>query len=176
MLYSQLKGLTVISEKEGELLGVVRRLIFDTSSKKLLALTFKGHRSGVERWVGMQAVGRLGKDVVFLKDESLIEDNQPAGRDIQSLVSLTVASMDGKRLGQVTDIVFDPSDWSIQALVVEGYLQAAVGREAVLGEDVIILEKGATVRALEAAERRKGFLSRVFGREVASPPESKDQK
>ncbi len=178
--YTELKGLEVLAEKEGSLLGTVRKLLIDSKRKTVTGLVFKGRGIAGERWAKADKVLRVGKDVVFLSDEKAQRDSAPAGRDAREMLGLPITSLDGKNLGALDDLVVDLEQWSIAALVMDDGGEVDLDKDSVFGEDTILLQKGAheNVRGGGSASQG-GFLARVFSQDegvAARRPAKKTSK
>ncbi len=176
--YSQLKGMEVLADEEGALLGSVRRVLVDSRRRRAEAIAFKGRGVTAERWVPVSTVRRLGRDVVFVGALAEVRDDQPGGRDVRDMQGLPVNTLDGKLLGQLADLVFDSGDWSIKSIHVEGGGEADLDEKSVLGEDAVLLREGVRLSLSPQGERRGGFLSRVFRKETTTsrPPEDSGEE
>ncbi len=164
--YTKLKGMEVLAEQEGALLGSVRWVVIDSKRKQAKALVFKGRGVAGEKWAKVTDVKRIGRDVVFLSALAAVRDGPPRGRDVRDMLGLPVTSLDGKRLGILDDLVFADDTWKVASVVIEGGAEVDLAGEAVLGEDTLLLQKGAQ----EQLRRKKttggkGFLDRVFSSE-----------
>lgn len=161
--FQTLKGMEMLAEREGRLLGTVRRLQIDSKRKKAIGLVFKARGISAEQWARVASINRVGEEVVFLADARGVRDDAPTGRDVRDLLGLSVTSLDGKRLGTLQDVVLDTEDWSVASLVLDGNTEVEMGTKAVLGEDTILLQKGAVVQVRTSGSGQGGgFLSRVF--------------
>lgn len=164
--FSNLKGMEVLADKEGRLLGPVRRLQIDSKRRSALGLVFKSRGISSEQWAQVSKIGRIGEDVVFLPDARAVRDDQPSGRDVKDLLGISVTSLDGRRLGALQDVVIDTETWSVIALVLDNGGEVAVGSESVFGEDTILLQKGAADQIRPGKKSaHTGFLARVFNSE-----------
>jgi len=177
--FQTLKGMEMLAEREGRLLGTVRRLQIDSKRKKAVGLVFKARGISAEQWARVASINRVGEEVVFLTDASGVRDDAPTGRDVRDLLGLSVTSLDGKRLGSLHDVVLDTEDWSLASLVLDGNAEVEMGNKAVLGEDTILLQKGAVEQVrTPGSGQGGGFLSRVFSveGEEEPQPEKKSRK
>jgi sporulation protein YlmC with PRC-barrel domain len=164
--FANLKGMEVLADKEGRLLGPVRRLQIDSKRKSVLGLVFKTRGISSEQWTPISKIDRIGEDVVFLPDTKAVRDDQPSGRDVKDMLGLSVTSLDGKRLGALQDVILETESWSVVALALDNGGEVPVGSESVFGEDTILLQKGAAdqIRAGKKSSQ-SGFLARVFSPE-----------
>jgi sporulation protein YlmC with PRC-barrel domain len=164
--FANLKGMEVLADKEGRLLGPVRRLHIDSKRKSALGLVFKARGISGEQWAKVSKIDRIGEDVIFLPDAKAVLDEQPRGRDVKDMLGLSVTSLDGKRLGALQDVVIDTEDWSVIALALDNGGEVEVGSESVFGEDTILLQKGAADQIRPGRKsQHSGFLARVFSSE-----------
>jgi len=174
--YQKLKGMEVLANKEGRLLGSVRRLQIDSKKKVALGLVFKGKLMSGEHWTRVGGVERVGEDVVFLSAMKAVRDDEPSGRDVKDMFGLPVNTMDGKRLGSMDDVVIDSDSWQIVGIVLDAGGAVEVGSDAVFGEDTVLLRAGAGDEIIEDLDEQGGFLARVFTNESAGAGKGKTQK
>ncbi|HOX44006.1 MAG TPA: PRC-barrel domain-containing protein [Myxococcota bacterium] len=161
--YQKLKGMEVLADKEGRLLGAVRRMLIDSRKRVLLGLAFRGHLMSGERWAKVGAIRRIGEDVLYLDEARSVREDEPEGRDLKDILGLPVSSLDGRRLGGLDDVVVDTDTWTLVSLVLDSGGVVDLGPESVLGEDVVLLRKGAAAEvAAPPLEQPTGFLARVF--------------
>ncbi len=59
------------------------------------------------------------------------------------LPGLPITSLDGKRLGALDDLIVETTNWSIAALALDSGGEVDLSKDAVFGEDTILLQKGA---------------------------------
>jgi len=164
--FANLKGMEVLADKEGRLLGPVRRLQIDSKRKAALGLVFKARGISGEQWTRVSKIDRIGEDVIFLPDAKAVRDDQPQGRDVKDMLGLAVTSLDGKRLGALQDVVIDTENWSVTALALDNGGEVAVGADSVFGEDTVLLQKGAADQVQPGKKsQHSGFLARVFSSE-----------
>jgi sporulation protein YlmC with PRC-barrel domain len=164
--FANLKGMEVLADKEGRLLGPVRRLQIDSKHKSALGLVFKARGISGEQWSKISKIDRIGEDVIYLPDAKAVRDDQPQGRDVKDMLGLSVTSLDGKRLGALQDVILDTDKWSVTALALDNGGEVEVGSESVFGEDTILLQKGAGDQIQPGKKStHSGFLARVFSSE-----------
>jgi len=164
--FANLKGMEVLADKEGRLLGPVRRLQIDSKRKAALGLVFKARGISGEQWAQVSKIDRIGEDVIYLPDAKSVRDDQPQGRDVKDMLGLSVTSLDGKRLGALQDVIIDAESWSVVALALDNGGEVAVGSDSVFGEDTVLLQKGASDQVRPGRKsQHSGFLARVFSSE-----------
>ncbi len=166
--YQKLKGMEVLADKEGRLLGSVRRLQLDSKKRAAVGLVFRGKLMSGEHWSRVSGIERVGQDVVFLTAMRAVRDDEPSGRDVKDMLGLPVMSMDGRRLGSLEDVVLETENWQIAGIVLDSGGAVEVGGDAVFGEDTILLRAGAGDEVVEDIEGQGGFLARVFQGEAES--------
>jgi sporulation protein YlmC with PRC-barrel domain len=160
--YQKLKGMEVLADREGRLLGSVRRLQLDSKKRAAVGLVFRGKLMSGEHWTRVSGIERVGQDVVFLTAMRAVRDDEPSGRDVKDMLGLPVMSMDGRRLGSLEDVVLETENWQIAGIVLDSGGAVEVGGDAVFGEDTILLRAGAGDEVVEDIEGQGGFLARVF--------------
>ncbi len=159
--YQKIKGMEVLANKEGRLLGAVRRLQLDSKKKQGLGLVFKGKLMSGEHWTRVSGIERVGQEVVFLTSMKAVRDDEPSGRDVKDMLGLPIMTQDGKRLGSLDDIVLDTDSWKIVAVVLDSGGAVEIGPDAVFGQDMLLLRSGAGDDITELDEQG-GFLAKVF--------------
>jgi sporulation protein YlmC with PRC-barrel domain len=174
--YTELKGMTVLADKEGKLLGSVRKLQVDSKRKVAVGLVFKSKGLSGERWSKIAKIKRVGEDVVFLSDNKAVREDAPSGRDVRDLLGLPITSLDGKRLGALDDLIVETDDWSIAALALDTGGEVDLSKEAVFGEDTILLQKGAFDQIRQSSGSGSGFLARVFSADEEEAPKKPRRK
>ena len=175
--FQNLKGMEVLADKEGRLLGSVKRLQIDSKRKAALGLVFKARGISGEQWTKVSVIKRVGEDVIFLPDAKAVRDDAPSGRDVRDLLGLSVTSLDGKRLGALQDVILETENWMVAALTLDNGGEVDLGPQAVFGEDTILLQKGAADKVRQVTDKQSGFLSRVFsGDEEVSTKTKKPSK
>ena len=169
--FQKLKGMEVLAEKEGKLLGTIKRLHLDSKRKTAIGIVFKGRGISGEHWTKVIKIKRVGEDVIFIEDTRSVRDDIPTGRDVKDLVGLPVTSLDGKRLGTLVDIIIETKTWTVKALALDNGGEIDLSSQAVFGEDTILLQKGATdLMRSGTSSHQSGFLSRVFSSEDQEQP------
>jgi sporulation protein YlmC with PRC-barrel domain len=163
----------VLADKEGKLLGSVRKLHLDSKRKTAIGVVFKARGLSGERWAKVAKIQRVGEDVLFLTDKKAEREDEPAGRDVRDMLGLPVTSLDGKRLGALDDVIIETKDWSVAALALDNGGEVDLGKESVFGEDTILMQKGAHEQLQQGTPTQSGFLARVFNPEEEAPPKKK---
>jgi sporulation protein YlmC with PRC-barrel domain len=174
--YQKLKGMEVLANKEGRLLGSIRRLQIDSKKKTAVGLVFKGKLMSGEHWTRVSGVERVGEDVVFLSAMRAVRDDEPSGRDVKDMFGLPVNTMDGKRLGSMDDVVVESDSWQIVGIVLDAGGAVEVGADAVFGEDTVLLRAGAGDEIVEDVDEQGGFLARVFTNESSTSKKKSARK
>ncbi|MBW2701377.1 MAG: PRC-barrel domain-containing protein [Deltaproteobacteria bacterium] len=171
--YQKLKGKEMLADKEGRLLGSVRRIHIDSKKKMVTGLVFKGKVMSGERWCKVRGVTRVGEDVVYLASMRMVIEDEAPGRDVKDLMGLPVTSLDGRRLGSLDDVVVDIKTWQLVGIVLDGGGVVEIGEQAVFGPDTILLREGAGDEIEDAPAEQSGFLARVFQGDAEPEPKKK---
>ena len=170
--YKKLIQMEVLANREGRLLGSVRRVMLDSKKRAVQGLVFRGKLLSGEHWSPTSKVERVGEDVVFLVDLDAVREDEPAGRDTRDILGLPVNTLEGKNLGDAIDLYFNTDSWQIEAITLSTQGAVPIGGEAVFGEDVILLRAGAEEELTKDIEEPGGFLARVFPTDAESNPTS----
>jgi uncharacterized protein YrrD len=137
---TEIEGRPVVT-LDGERVGDVKDVVFDSSHGKLLGLTLRSHRffSGPRTDVlAWSDVGSLGRDAVMIRGEDALKEEEalaaegvPDDRDVLGNQVLTDAGTD---LGKVVDVIIETGTTA----QIVGYEVAASEALATNGEHVLI--------------------------------------
>lgn len=183
--YRNCNGRTLVSLREGALVGKLDDFQFDLESRRIFGYRVKA--TGVFAKAGgvkASAIEKVGRDVAFVDREDSVEWTQGSrnvaeGRAWASQYKGTrVMSRGGKMMGQVHDIVFDDQALEVFALFLdeERWIALDAG-EVATGPAAVIVGKPEALQSLpkdlapeDAWTRFKGSLSAK-----KSEPESKEE-
>jgi len=169
---SDLRGLLVVSKKEGAQLGIVSGIQLDTATKHIAAFRYRRRKrfGGDEFFVPVDAVDSIGRDVVMISSEELASKQTEAarapGRSLKDLQGVWVTSLDGRHVGALVDVEFDPDDWGITELILAEDKRLPVDRDEIEIGDEILVPIAYRERVEEVGEEKPGFLRRAFGGEA----------
>ena len=114
-------GRKVVSRTSAEELGAVTHIVVDVKERKITSLVVgKGRKAVLVDW---DQVSGFGPDAVLVADDSAVhrprDDHESAAADGKlELVGKRVLSDMGDDLGEVSDVVFDPTSGAIETLVI----------------------------------------------------------
>jgi len=162
----QIRGMHVVSLAEGRILGVVQKVFVNSTRKKVSGLTVRGAGLGsAEGWVDVRDVTQVGEDVVFVSRAASCKAKMPVGRSLRDMMGMPVTTRRGKIIGSLVDVEVDDG-WKLSELSLSDRRVVPVGKQAVFGQDTIILGAGAEQKIRRLPRNRPGILSRIFGREM----------
>ncbi|MEV5439280.1 PRC-barrel domain-containing protein [Streptomyces sp. NPDC052682] len=111
MLFSQARGLPVVTLTDADELGVVRSLIVDAASGAVTHVQVRGRRPRKETVLPWDALHAVGPDAVLVRSAA------PVGLPPQhELLGRRVLTEAGDAHGTVQDAVFDPATGRVQAV------------------------------------------------------------
>lgn len=141
-------GLPAIGQYDGHVIGRVHDLIFSDRGDHVIGLLLAGGGWGGSRLVPYEEVGAIGPAAVMLRRPVVLRADD--GRRLARLrrahaevIGLRVLTRDGRDLGMVADVCFDPANGHVQGYVVSGGVVADVA-------------EGRGFLPLEWIERRRG--------------------
>ncbi|GJF25510.1 hypothetical protein SHO565_60740 [Streptomyces sp. HO565] len=144
MLFTEVRGLPVLSRDGGRRLGVVTSLTVDAASGVVSHLRFRAGRLRGETVLAWEAVRSLGPGAVRVGPVTArvgpvtAPDVVPPGHDLLGRRVLTEA---GVEHGTVLDVAFDPRSGRVLALfTTRGELSA--GRMMGLGDHALVVRAG----------------------------------
>jgi uncharacterized protein YrrD len=122
-----LKGIAVVSIKQGEKVGTVDDVLFDMENRRVIA--FKLIKPGFLRSGGiaitMEDVESIGKDAVMIQHRDRIRDLKNE-RDLQArpgysdLSALRVVTQDGTYVGNLSTVQVDPQTGKLTQIEITG--------------------------------------------------------
>lgn len=163
-LLQEIQGMQVISLAEGRVLGLAQKVFVNPSSKAVSGILVR--QSGLGRhegWVEIRDVTRIGEEVLFVNQASAYKAKTPVGRSLKDLMGMPVMSKDGKLLGSLVDVEIDERWRVVELTLSEGRRIRIDPRQAIFGQDTILLKSGADLRLRQKAPSKPGFLARMFG-------------
>jgi sporulation protein YlmC with PRC-barrel domain len=163
----EIKGMQVVSLAEGRLLGTVLKVFLNPQKKAvsgfLIKLSGTGKQDG---WVDISAIQKVGEDFLFVDKSVACKSKPPVGRSLKALMGMPVVSKDGKLLGSLVDVEIDANWQVIEVRLSDDRLIEIDTRQAVFGQDTILLKAGAATRIRNLKKKKVGFLARMFGTET----------
>jgi sporulation protein YlmC with PRC-barrel domain len=190
-----LKDREIISVEGATRLGKVSEILFDTQPLRVVAL--RVHGDDGEFVVRTDRISRFGPDAVMVESPSVREMARPtreSERTLDDLTNLKVVDEDGKNLGTVRSIEFNPDNGEVEHVVAGGGgmlgmggMTATIRASGIRGVGTDLLTVAASGEAERELERdharhdtsRRSDESRRDGGEVQiddSPPPSHDRE
>jgi sporulation protein YlmC with PRC-barrel domain len=159
--YERIKGLRVITIKEGNGVGKVDDLVVDSDQKKVSWLRLhSGGFVGDRHWVPVEAVHSLGDDVVTINAEADLRasPNAPEAEALvktkRGLIGKKMVTESGERLGEIGDYEFTPDTFALTNLFVSPamnflgqFLTVPADKVLTIGQDAVIVTADAVKRA-----------------------------
>ncbi|MEJ7651181.1 MAG: PRC-barrel domain-containing protein [Nakamurella sp.] len=139
-LFSEAAGRQVVSTGNAATVGKIKTFIVDPTSQRVVGLRLsKTPNAGtVLPWPSIHS---FGADAVTIADEDLIVEPDPqlAALDVKqhSIIGKQVLTTEGRKVGSVVDVDFDPADGRVVSLVlgdhsIDGTTFIGVGSYAVI--------------------------------------------
>lgn len=104
--YKEIISLPVLSLYEGELLGVVDKLLFDKKLKKLVEITLVGE-DGLKFSLQTKNIYRIGKNAITIKNNQCIELKVENENLITAPIGSKAYSIQGEFLGVIHNIIIN---------------------------------------------------------------------
>ncbi len=128
--FHQVVGRKVVSRSSAQELGTVSDFLYDGARRSIAAIVLGSGRKA--RIVDWKNVTGFGGDAVMVSDDDALrepadERENKACSGKLGLVGKRALTETGNELGTVDDVIFDPSDGRVMALVVAGKERPADG-------------------------------------------------
>ncbi|MET9761009.1 PRC-barrel domain-containing protein [Streptomyces sp. NPDC006372] len=121
MLFSQARGLPVLTLTEADEIGVVRSLTVDAPSGVVTHVRVRGRHARKDTVLAWGALHAVGPDAVLVRSATAPAEVPPH----HELPGLRILAETGDQLGIVQDVVFEPETGRIEAVrTVQGDLPA----------------------------------------------------
>lgn len=164
--YQRIKGLRVLTTKEGNEVGKVDDLVVDPDQKKVAWLRLRrGGLFGDRHWVPVAAVHSLGDDVVTIHTEADLRasPNSPEAEALVSakrgLIGNKVVTETGERLGEIGDYEFTADTFALSHVFVSPsmnlsgqFLTIPAAKVLTIGQDAVMVTADAVLRAKPEAD------------------------
>jgi uncharacterized protein YrrD len=164
--YERIKGLRVLTTKEGNEVGKVDDLVVDPDQKKVSWLRLhSGGLFGTRYWVPVEALHTLGDDVVTINTEAELQAsaNAPAAETIvntkRGLIGNKMVTESGERLGEIVDYEFTADTFALTKLFVAASMNffgeavtIAADKVLTIGQDAVIVSTDAVMHAKAGAD------------------------
>lgn len=150
-----LKGIAVVSVKDGEKVGAVDELIFNTESRTLMAFRMSraGFFSSSREVILMSDVDNIGQDAVMIPSRDAVraesDERDLHGRpELKQLANLRVVTQDGTYVGNLSTVHFDPKTGDMTQIDVGGSdlmhmfrkgLEVPAGEVVSIGGDIMVV-------------------------------------
>lgn len=165
-----LKGIAVVSVKDGEKVGAVDELIFNPENRTLMAfrMSRSGFFSSSREVILMSDVDNIGQDAVMIPSRDAVraetDERDLHGRpELKQLLNLRVVTQDGTYVGNLSTVHFDPNTGDLTQIDVGGgdlmqmfrkSIEIPVSEVVSMGGDVMVVSNHyATSQEGEAAEQ-----------------------
>ena len=166
---SDLKGVLIVAREEGAQLGTISGIYVSPERRALSGIGLRSRGLGrKEFFVGVDAIDRVGRDVIFVVSEHAakpIEEVADPGRSLKELQGEWVTTMDGRHLGTLVDVDFSPDSWQFSELTLAEGKHLPVNPAEIRIADEIIVPTAYLERVQDSAADREGLMSRAFGEE-----------
>jgi sporulation protein YlmC with PRC-barrel domain len=113
MLFSQVRGLPVVTLTDAEQVGTVRSLIVDAASGVVTRVLISGRRPRRETVLPWDALHAIGPDAVLVHPATA--PAEPG--TVQDLLGSRVLTEAGDERGRVQDVAFDPDTGRVETLL-----------------------------------------------------------
>lgn len=165
----EIRGMQVVALSEGRAMGLVQKIFLNPGKKRVSGMLVKESGfGGQESWIDVRDIEKVGENVIFITRAGACKAKTPVGRSLKDMMGMQVATKGGKILGSLVDVEIGP-DWRVSEISLsEKRLVEIDPRQAVFGEDAIILRADSAARVRAAPRNKPGFLARVFGSEAVA--------
>jgi len=163
-----IKGMWVATYTEGRMMGAVNSIYLDVQKKTVDGFVLRSGTplAGEDHWVEIKDIKKIGIDLIFLPNESVVSKGEPRGRRLAQLLGMPVSSKDGRALGTLADIQVNCETWQITDLGLPAGQSVPIDlKETVLGDDIILVQAGAAGEERVDEKKRENIIQSVFGSE-----------
>ncbi|MEU6916732.1 PRC-barrel domain-containing protein [Streptomyces olindensis] len=137
MLFSQARGLPVLTLADAEEIGVVRSLTVDAASGVVTHVRVRGRHSRKETVLAWGALHAVGPDAVLVRSSAAPAEVPPH----HELPGLRILAETGDELGTVQDVAFEPETGRLEA-VVGARVEVPADRLLGLGDYALVVRAG----------------------------------
>ncbi|MFF5979017.1 PRC-barrel domain-containing protein [Streptomyces olindensis] len=137
MLFSQARGLPVLTLADAEEIGVVRSLTVDAASGVVTHVRVRGRHSRKETVLAWGALHAVGPDAVLVRSAAAPAEVPPH----HELPGLRILAETGDELGTVQDVAFEPETGRLEA-VVGARVEVPADRLLGLGDYALVVRAG----------------------------------
>lgn len=140
-----LKGLTIVSRKEGVIEGNLSDIFIDIKTKKIKSIIFNNSFwKNNEKEIEAKNIEIIGNDAIIISSINDIKAkkqfNEAETISVQKIKNLGVVSQDGQYLGRLKDIKFSLKTWKIAELIISNYKTLVVDpNKIIMGVDDIMI-------------------------------------
>ncbi|MFJ7147211.1 PRC-barrel domain-containing protein [Streptomyces sp. NPDC100445] len=114
-LFTQARGLSVITAEEAATLGTVSGLTIDAHTRRVACLRLSGAPKG-SSVIGWGAVEAVGRDAVIVRSRVAADSGPDGAPEHREIVGSRVLTEYGTEHGTVKDVAFDPVSGEILTL------------------------------------------------------------
>ncbi len=168
----------IITLSDGREVGRVKDVVYDPSSHYVRAfLIDEGGWFSDAHVILIRDIHSIGHDAILVKDQSAVQRARDVANPVAAiakgdtyLTNTKIITEDGKELGQVTDLYFDPKSGQVTEFDVSGGMFSRVqsGNKRVKVADIITIGRDATIvrsyvdSSFEAQSRKQGVKGAVY--------------
>lgn len=167
----EITGLPILDQSEGRKLGSIKDIVLDISKREIVGFTVDtgGFFGPGGKVLPMTEIKSIGPDAVMVRDtdhEVIRDENDMPGiheimEEGHSIFGKKIVTRSGTELGEVTDIIVEPSNGKVEAYEISGGLAQDIGHgrstvpltdDFTAGEDAIIVPDETETRMREGQE------------------------
>lgn len=123
---SAVVGLPAVGQSDGRMAGRVADLLFSSRADRVIGLLLTGGTWWRRRLIPYEEVAAIGPAAVMLRSPVVLSGHSTGVRRLRRryapLLGMRVLTADGRDVGVVDDLYFDPRDGRISGYVVSGGL------------------------------------------------------
>jgi uncharacterized protein YrrD len=159
-------GKEMITLQNGKKVGEIKDVIYDPKALRVKALVVKqGGLLRESKVVLMQEVHSIGEDAVIIETESLIRPLSQIEGSLSKVTEMsnqiseaTLITEEGKNLGDVQDVFFDPSTGKVEEFEVRNQKEKKRKNKRIIVPDIVTVGEDVTVV--------RGYGEKIFDKQI----------